>query len=100
MVGDLESAKAYLREALGMSGQAKDALSISMSLTSFAILANDERHHERAARLVGAAARIRHEVGGGIPPELGSRWGDPEEDARRALGDEVYRQARAEGYAM
>jgi predicted ATPase len=100
MVGDLESAKAHLREALGMSGQAKDALSISMSLTSFAILANDERHHERAARLVGAAARIRHEVGGGIPPELGSRWGDPEEDARRALGDEVYRRARAEGYAM
>jgi predicted ATPase/class 3 adenylate cyclase len=100
MVGDLEATKAYLREALEMSGQAKDTLSISMALTSFAILANDERHHERAARLVGAVARIRHEVGGGIPPELGSRWGDPEEDAHRALGEEAYRQARAEGYAM
>jgi predicted ATPase/class 3 adenylate cyclase len=99
-VGDLEAAKAYLREALEMSGQAKDTLSISMALTSFAILANDERHHARAARLVGAAARIRHEVGGGIPPELGGRWGDPDEDTRRALGDEAYRQARAEGYAM
>ncbi|MGH8958235.1 MAG: ATP-binding protein [Acidimicrobiia bacterium] len=100
MVGDLDAAKPYLREALEMSSVANDTLSISLALMGFATLANDERHHERAAHLMGAAARIRDELGGGIPPELGSRWGDPEEDARQALGDEDYRQARAEGYAM
>ena len=36
----------------------------------------------------------------GIPPELAGRWGDPEEDARQALGEDDYRRARAEGYAM
>jgi hypothetical protein len=58
------------------------------------------RRHERAARLVGAAAPIRDELGGGVPPEFAGRWGDPDEDARRALGEEAYRRARAEGYAM
>jgi predicted ATPase/class 3 adenylate cyclase len=100
MVGDLDAARGYLREALEMYARARDTMSISMALTSLALVANDEGHHERAARLVGAAARIRDELGGGIPPELAARWGDPEEEARRALGEEVYRRARAEGYAM
>jgi hypothetical protein len=63
-------------------------------------IANDEGQFERAARLLGASARIRDELGGGIPPELGGQWGDPEEPARQALGKDVYRRARAEGYAM
>jgi hypothetical protein len=63
-------------------------------------MANDEGRFERAARLLGASARIRDEMGGGIPPELGGQWGDPEEPPRRALGEDAYRQARAEGYAM
>jgi hypothetical protein len=51
-----------------------------MTLTSLALIANDDGHHERAARLVGAAARIRDELGGGVPPEFagpvgGSRGG-------------------------
>jgi predicted ATPase/class 3 adenylate cyclase len=100
MVGDLDTARRHLHEALEMFAQASDTLSISMTFTSLALVANDEGHHERAGRLVGAATRIRDELGGGVPPELAGRWGDPEEDARRALGEDDYRRARAEGYAM
>jgi predicted ATPase/class 3 adenylate cyclase len=100
MVGDLDAARRHLYEALEMFAQTRDTLSISMTLTSLALVANDEGHHERAGRLVGAAARIRDELGGGVPPELAGRWGDPEEDARRALGEDDYRRARAEGYTL
>ena len=100
MVGDLGAAKRDLHEALEMFAQARDSLSISMTLTGLALVANDEGDHERAARLGGAAARIRDELGGGVPPELVGRWGDPEEDARQALGEDAYRRARTEGYAM
>jgi predicted ATPase/class 3 adenylate cyclase len=100
MVGDLDAARGYLHEALEMFAQARDTLSISMTLTLLALIANDDGHHERAARLVGAAARIRDELGGGIPPEFAGRWGDPEEEAQQALGEDTYRRARAEGYAM
>ena len=99
-VGELAAAKRDLHEALAMFAQARDSMSISMTLIGLALVANDEGHHERAGRLVGAAARMREELGGGVPPELAGRWGDPEEDARQALGEDDYRRARAEGYAM
>jgi tetratricopeptide (TPR) repeat protein len=100
MVGDLDVARGQAQEALQIYAHASDTVSISMALRSLALIANDDGHHERAARLVGASARIRAEVGGGAPPELTGRWGDPEEDARQALGEDAYRRARAAGYAM
>jgi predicted ATPase/class 3 adenylate cyclase len=100
MAGDREAARDHLREALGIFAQARDTMSISMVLTGFALLANDDGLPERAARLVGASARIRDERGGGVPPELFGRWGDPASDAKNALGEDAYERARAEGYAM
>ena len=100
MAGDLDAARGHLREALGMFVQASDTMSLAMVLTALALVANDDGLPERAARLVGASARIRDEHGGGIPPELIGRWGDPEKDARSALGEDAYDRARAEGYAM
>ena len=100
MAGDLDAARAHLREALGMFAQASDTMSVAMVLAGSALIANDDGLPERAARLVGASARIRDELGGGIPPELIGRWGDPASDAKNALGEEAYERARAEGYAM
>lgn len=39
-----------------------------MVLTGFAIVANDDGFPERAARLLGASARIRDELGGVFLP--------------------------------
>lgn len=100
LAGDFDAARGPLREALGLFVQASDTMSISMVLTGLALLANDDGLHGRAARLIGASIRIRDLLGGGIPPELIGRWGDPEDDARRALGAEAYDRAWAEGYAM
>jgi predicted ATPase/class 3 adenylate cyclase len=100
MAGDPEAARGDLREALGMFSQASDTMSIAMTLTGFALLANDDGLPERAARLVGASARIRDDIGGGIPPELIGRWGNPANDAKSALGEDAYGRARAQGYAM
>jgi hypothetical protein len=100
MAGDLDVARAHLHEALEMMAQAGDKMSISMVLTGLALVANDDGLPERAARLLGATARIRDELGAQIPPELIGHWGDPAEQARSALGEEAYRGARAEGYAL
>ena len=100
LAGDLDSARVHLREALGIFAQASDAMSTSMVLTGLALLAIDNGLPERAAHLVGASARIREELGGGVPPELIGRWGDPAKDARTALGEDAYDTARAQGYAM
>ena len=69
-----------------------------MVFNGLALVANEEGSPERAARLIGAAARMRQVVGGDAP--LIGRWGDPEADARRLLGADAYDRARAQGYAM
>ncbi|HUG48276.1 MAG TPA: adenylate/guanylate cyclase domain-containing protein [Candidatus Limnocylindria bacterium] len=98
MAGDLDAAKRHFSEALQTFAEAGDALMISTVINGLALAANDEGLHGRAARLLGAAARMRNEVGGAGP--LIGRWGDPENDARTALGQDAYDTARAEGYTM
>jgi len=100
MSGDGDAARNHLRDALAMFTQAEDTISMSGALNGFALVAIDDGLPERAARLVGAAARIRDDVGGGIPPELFDSWGDPASDAKQVLGDATYERARAEGYAL
>ncbi|MFN2484802.1 MAG: hypothetical protein ABR509_07720 [Candidatus Limnocylindria bacterium] len=100
MAGKPDAARGHLVDALQLFSRAGDALSMSPVLIGLALIANDDGLHERAARLVGASARIRKDVGGGAPPALIGRWGDPEKDARQALGEAAYHRARAEGYAM
>jgi hypothetical protein len=72
-------------------------------LRGLAEIASRRTQHRRAARLIGAVARIRDEVwGGGSPQQIPQMpaWGDAEAEARRALGEEAFEHARAEGYAM
>jgi predicted ATPase len=100
LAGDLDAARGQLREALDMFAQSRDTLSVSMVLTGLALVANDDGLPERAAHLIGASARIRDDLGGGIGAEVMGFWGDPEDDAQRALGELAYHTARAEGYDM
>ncbi len=99
LTGDLAAARELLREAVQIQTEGETPmLYFSGSLFFLAILAVREGRHRRAARLLGADARGRDDLGGGPPafymPD------DPEPDARRALGSQEYEQARAEGYAM
>jgi hypothetical protein len=71
-----------------------------MALTSLAVLQKHDGDDVAAARLFGAWSRIKDEGGGAPPPFALSFFGDPEAQARAALGDEAFDRAHAEGYAM
>jgi predicted ATPase/class 3 adenylate cyclase len=97
---DLTGATDLLREAVKMQTEAEPPmLYFAGSLFVLALVAIREGRHRRAARLLGAASRVRHDLGGGPPATIYLR-DDPESDVRRVLGDQEYEQARAEGYAM
>jgi hypothetical protein len=98
--GDLKAARRHVVEAFELAIRQHDVIGTTLSIQSLAAIENDEGRHERASRLLGVAARMRDELGGGIPPELSAVWGDIEGDTRGALGEEAYDRARAEGYAM
>ena len=100
MAGDLSAATGHYREGLEISLEVGNLVIVGTMIMGLAYLASSERRHERAARLVSAAARMRRDAGGGPLPELLRRLGDPEGDARRAIGDEAFERARSEGYAM
>ena len=100
MVGDLTAAKGHYREALQISLDLGNTVLVGTMIIGYASVASSERRHERAARLLGAAARIRRDAGGGPLPELMRRLGDPEGDARRAIGDEAFERARGDGEGM
>jgi tetratricopeptide (TPR) repeat protein len=100
LVGDLAASVRSYREALEISLEGGNMVIVGTMAMGFAFIASSEGRHERAARLVGAAERIRRDAGGGPLPELLRRLGDPEGDARRAIGDEAFERARAEGFAM
>jgi hypothetical protein len=100
LAGDVEAAKGRIREAVGVLAAARSMMFPTM-LVPLAFVENLEGRHGRAARLLGASARLREEMGGGPPIFLMLPFfGDPEADARRALGDVGYERAWAEGYAM
>jgi predicted ATPase/class 3 adenylate cyclase len=99
--GDLPAAREHLREAVAIQADKTSPMSLPGTLLGLAIADVREQRHRRAARLMGAAARLRNDLGGGPPTELMiTGREDPERAARRALGDEEYDRARAEGYAM
>ena len=99
-VGDVESASMHARDAIQTLFAARDDLAAGGALMVLALIENEQGGHERAARLIGSASRIRDESGGGFPQNMAERVGDPEADARLHLGDEAYERAWAEGYEM
>jgi len=69
-------------------------------LTGVASLACGLGRHEQAARLLGAAARLREMSGGAAPPHEQVRDEIAEAAARSALGDAVFASERASGSQM
>jgi tetratricopeptide (TPR) repeat protein len=99
--GDLDGAREPLREAVALLTDVDSPVMAGMALFSLAVLARTEGDHVTMARLLGAWSRIKDE-GGGAPPvfAVAQIIGDPESQAREAMGDEAYERAHAEGYAM
>ncbi|MGH2723708.1 MAG: hypothetical protein ACRDI0_05490 [Actinomycetota bacterium] len=100
VLGDVNDARLHLRRAMDLTVEAGSEMGIAQMLLGVALLAQAEGRHERAARLLGAQARIQETLGGAPPPELLAPFGDPEADARTALDDETFERAWAKGRAM
>jgi hypothetical protein len=101
--GDLAAAKRDFRDALTMSRATGDSIALAAAFLGLGFVASAEGRHDQVARLLGVVARLRGEAGGGpLPSEplIIEHLGDPEGAARRALGDRIFEQRRAEGQAM
>jgi predicted ATPase/class 3 adenylate cyclase len=100
LTGDTDTAKERIRGAVRLLAEPISMMFPTM-LVPLALAENLDGRHRRAAMLLGASARLREEMGGGPPSFLVlPSLGDPEADAKHALGEEGYERARAEGYAM
>jgi predicted ATPase len=97
--GDLVQMRRYLDEATAVVLPTRNPVELCTLLLPFARIANHEGRHEDAARLMGAYRRIEDDYDVHIP-RIGVQYlGDPEVEAKAALGDEAFRTAHDEGYA-
>jgi hypothetical protein len=98
--GDRAAGARHVVEALTIARDAGNRGLQAESLRALAHLAAQEGRFERAARLIGAAARLREGHEARSPAELVGRLGDPEAAALTGLGEARFADERAEGYAM
>ena len=96
--GDRDGAKrAYLH---GIDLMATNRPTVTGLLFLLTALESEMGHHERVARLWGAAEAARDAAGAIAPPAAQRLIGDPVSAARAIIGDEAVDQGLAEGRAM
>jgi predicted ATPase len=98
--GDLVSAEACFVESLAIARELADPFATMWALERFAELVAAKRAHERAATILGAAARLREESGLRIPPHEEREHENVAAAMRVALGDDAFERAWREGGAM
>src|SRR6266446_3324243 len=98
--GDLVSAEATFVESLAIARELADPFATMWALERFAELAAAKHAHERAATILGAAARLREEIGLWLPPHEERERKRVAAATRAALGDDAFDQAWREGGAM
>jgi predicted ATPase/DNA-binding winged helix-turn-helix (wHTH) protein len=96
----LESAEGSFAESLAIAGDLMDPDAAAEALEGFAELAAAKHVHERAAKILGAAARLREETGVSLPLPEEREHKRVAAAARAALGDAAFDQAWREGGAM
>ena len=99
-LGQLDAAEEHYRESLVMVTEAGNDVISAVMLVFLAWVASRKASYQRAARLIGAVDRMREEIGGGPTREVIAEWIDAEDEARRALGDDAFERARAEGFSL
>jgi predicted ATPase/class 3 adenylate cyclase len=98
--GHLDAARDHVQEAARIRAGAESPISFATVLIALAFVANVDGRYRRCARLLGAWQMMKEAGGGGPPPVAVAQFGDPEAEARAALGDEEYERVWAEGHAM
>ena len=98
--GNVAAAKSHLRDGLTRMRAQAALPQIAGALHQFAALAVAEGDHERAARLLAAAERLRGEMGTRASPREGADPVDLAGAARAALGEAAFGAAREAGSAM
>jgi non-specific serine/threonine protein kinase len=98
--GDYPAALALLKECLQICRELGDPWAIAVSLQGLALVAAAVARPDRAARLWGAAERLRDEIGGPLPQNERSRYEQRVAAACAALGAECFDRAWQEGRAM
>jgi predicted ATPase/class 3 adenylate cyclase len=95
---NFDAARRNVREAAEIAAEADSPIVFATVLTPLAIMANLDGLHRRAARLLGALQMMNEHAGGSAPEVSNVAFGDPEADARAALGEEEFQRAWAKGY--
>jgi predicted ATPase/DNA-binding SARP family transcriptional activator/Tfp pilus assembly protein PilF len=98
--GEETSALEYSKEALALAWESKDKSTIAFSLESFASIAVTQNDVPRAARLWGAAERLREDIGSPLPPSWRSRYERFVATAKEQCGETAWVRHWQEGRKM
>ena len=99
--GDYSGAQAFFEECLALTRELRDRFGIAFSLEGQAAVIAALGDSPRAARIWGAAERLREEIGSPIPPNEQPRHDGRVATARAALGDDAaFDLAWQEGRAL
>ena len=97
--GDGGTARARYKESLATRHRLGDKYGIAESLQTIAGYAAATEAWEHTARLLGAAERLRQELGTALPPSDRAGHDHDVAAARGALGEATFEGVRAEGRA-
>jgi predicted ATPase/DNA-binding SARP family transcriptional activator len=98
--GDYASARSLQEESLDIKRQLGDRRGIASSLEAFAGLNGKAIKREKAARLWGAAERLREEIGSPLRPTDQEEQNGAAAAVRAAIGENAFAAAWAEGRIM
>jgi predicted ATPase/DNA-binding XRE family transcriptional regulator len=98
--GRLERARQFYTESLNLKAGVMDKSGTIYSLEAFAQLAAAQKQFKRAAVLWGAAEQLRQTLNLLLVPSREQLYTSLISDARAQLGEEIFREAWAEGRAM
>jgi tetratricopeptide (TPR) repeat protein len=98
--GNLGDAEAHLRETIAIFDGLGDRDGVANALEGFALLASTKDASRRAARMWGAAERLRDEVGAPIRLHDQAEHNRSVSSARAACGNDAFNEAWLEGREM
>jgi tetratricopeptide (TPR) repeat protein len=99
-MGNPDEALRYYARSLKMVAKHRLGPSVPPYLEAFARLAVANAQPSRAARLLGAAAKLREEIGTAVPPVEQADFDKALAQARDQLGTAAFEAAWNEGWAL